>query len=430
MSDLRRKVLIGFAVLGVLCPLSCCGTGAYFYRAWFGKPAESLTEERRLARDEGLALEPEELKRDPVPPSDNAAGPYRTFFGKVMTELNETPELRGICGKLVTGRPTTPADTALARSALKSLAKPIREMIAATKRPHCDFEYKHNIDERNPEYAQAKAAALILCTEAELRTVSGDFDGAFEVLKATERMGRHIGEEPLVIPMLTRLVIDLYVFDELRLIAKRGRNKPLVLEKALNTARSFGPLPSLKFAFRGEGAEVISALANTLKKNGEDSDGIPLPSSVNEAFLAKTIHYWRRVAQVLPSNDADWQAANRALLKLKREVEEDRSPANLFVSVSLRNHTDLPLSIGRRVARRRVTETGLLLLIERTKTGKFPSKLPDLGELSTDPFDNQPLRYQASKTGFTLYSIDRDGVDNGGKPSQKGSRGDLVWKID
>ena len=34
--------------------------------------------------------------------------------------------------------------------------------------------------------------------------------------------------------------------------------------------------------------------------------------------------------------------------------------------------------------------------------------------MPADPFTGEPLRYRRTDIGFVIYSVDRDGLDNGG----------------
>ena len=57
----------------------------------------------------------------------------------------------------------------------------------------------------------------------------------------------------------------------------------------------------------------------------------------------------------------------------------------------------------------------------RMKTGRWPKTLAEipadlLARVPTDPFTGEPLRYAARADGVTVYSVGRDGADDGGTP--------------
>ncbi|MFC1760975.1 hypothetical protein ACFL6U_02720 [Planctomycetota bacterium] len=87
----------------------------------------------------------------------------------------------------------------------------------------------------------------------------------------------------------------------------------------------------------------------------------------------------------------------------------------------------------RTAAQVRMTRTGLRLLHYRHDHGDFPAELAALGwALPIDPFSNQPLQYRKEASGFLIYSVFEDQVDNGGvaqQPRQK-TDFDMIWRYD
>ena len=73
------------------------------------------------------------------------------------------------------------------------------------------------------------------------------------------------------------------------------------------------------------------------------------------------------------------------------------------------------------VAKIRAARTALAIQRYRlAHNNALPSRLDDLvpaflDAVPTDPFGGKPLRYQQRPAGFVVYSVGRDGVDNGGK---------------
>ena len=71
------------------------------------------------------------------------------------------------------------------------------------------------------------------------------------------------------------------------------------------------------------------------------------------------------------------------------------------------------------IARLRVARTALAVARFRLAHGGLPDALAELTptlleEVPDDPFDNKPLRYKKLPVGFIVYSVGRDGVDDGG----------------
>ena len=71
-------------------------------------------------------------------------------------------------------------------------------------------------------------------------------------------------------------------------------------------------------------------------------------------------------------------------------------------------------------ARVRLTQTALSVEQYQLKAGHLPNDIDDLVpgyfvEIPTDPFDGEPLRYRRLDRGYMIYSVGRDGNDDGGR---------------
>lgn len=67
----------------------------------------------------------------------------------------------------------------------------------------------------------------------------------------------------------------------------------------------------------------------------------------------------------------------------------------------------------------RLVQTALAIECYRVHNQKLPANLIDLtpeflSVVPVDPFTSEPLRYHKKDNGFVIYSVDRDGLDNGG----------------
>jgi hypothetical protein len=88
---------------------------------------------------------------------------------------------------------------------------------------------------------------------------------------------------------------------------------------------------------------------------------------------------------------------------------------------------------GRTMAARDTLRVAVAAERYRQQTGAFPSRIADLvpaylPAAPLDPFDGQPLRLKSTATELIVYSVGKDGVDNGGQET-KPSEPDVVVKI-
>lgn len=77
------------------------------------------------------------------------------------------------------------------------------------------------------------------------------------------------------------------------------------------------------------------------------------------------------------------------------------------------------------VAQLRLARLALTILTYQSQhNGQFPSALTKLTDVPLDPFDGKLLRYRQTETGFLIWSIGADRIDQGGTPKTKGSNRD------
>ena len=81
------------------------------------------------------------------------------------------------------------------------------------------------------------------------------------------------------------------------------------------------------------------------------------------------------------------------------------------------------------IAQVRVTRTGLALLKERQEKGVYPENLSGLDlDIPLDPFTGKPLVCQMTSSGFVVYSIGENLIDDKGTKSMERHSGDIVWR--
>jgi len=117
---------------------------------------------------------------------------------------------------------------------------------------------------------------------------------------------------------------------------------------------------------------------------------------------------------------------------------DGRSLARAFVGVLTRTVTFQ--AEGR--ASLRTAQLGLALEAFRGQSGSYPDSLhalvPDiLAELPVDPFSGKNLLYRLSEKELVVYSVGKNGMDDGGLKEEVGERGvllnpgadDIAWRI-
>lgn len=431
--------MIAFATLAVLCPVGVCGGGYFFFRSWLVGSAKSLPKEIELARRAGLPVEVKDLRpAKPIPDDQNAAVVYRPFCAHIQEAFKKKKDLTKALDALFKGSADA-NQSKLATDTVNENRESLNEVVAASRRPFCDFHYRYEMGASLllPEFAQAKDAARLLRTRAYLEARTGKVELALEDLAAIERIGHHMGQTPMLIAALVQFALDGIAQAEFTDVLQTCSHDASMLVKANKVLAEFGPPPDLRYAFRGEvamGRIMIQSVKSTndiaaLGDGRNDSPDIPLPASMRDGSEANMLAAWRQIYTEMPNDQRDWRGMRKLFKKVNDRMETDQSLANKLALVVFPSLDGTALALASHHARQNLSATTIRLLQDRLRSGSFPSALPNYGPLSIDPFDGKPLRYRHEGTGFVLYSIDRDLEDNGGRKKKGNMKGDIVVTI-
>jgi len=443
-GDLRKRVLWGFGLFGILCLGGICGFGYYAYQSNFGAAAKSLPHEIELARKDGIPLEPNDLRpAHPVPDDHNAATIYNAFFPRIERLWKAHTKLTEECSDVALDKATV-AEKQDLKKALDESRESLDEIAAATKRPFCDFHYKYELGPAllMPEIAQARNSARLLDAEAHLLGEQGRVAEAYDLVASSQTLGRQIGKGPFLIASMVQSSIESMAVRELCHLIELSKSDPALLAKAQKTLDGFGPLIDLRSAFRSEvvmgriaihmvhtmgDLKQISGIASGSSSSGSTGSGGPgLPAFFAQACEAKFLVTWRKVFETMPADPTDWLGDYRVFQPIEHDMESDKSLDNTMNAILFPLLTPSALFVGEQDANRRIAATAIRLMQDRLRTGRLPDTLPNYGRISIDPFDGKPLRYRREGAGFKIYSIDQDFQDNGGVPRKGNQPGDLV----
>lgn len=289
-----------------------------------------------------------------------------------------------------------------------------------------------------PHLSSVKFEAQLLRVEALVLMAKGDTDGAVQAVVDCYALGELLREEPLVISQLTRVVCQGIANECAEDLLNQAALSPAQIA-ALGTANRRTADPRLvRTALLGErvlSADVVSSLPRLAAlMDQSDSGGGQDTSSAGNVSLVMSFWQMSGLAQTdhlcllgvfdkaitaaaldLPEGLKTYEAAFAGL-------DTGRRPG-LSTLVSRMLLPALSRSLAQQAAadaRRRCAETALS--IERfrlSNDGRLPETLQALAptflaELPKDPFDGNALRYVRKNTGYLIYSIGSDQIDNQG----------------
>jgi hypothetical protein len=383
----------------------------------------------------------------PVGNDENGALVLEQAFGKMDTSAailtaNERPRL------IATNRWPTEVRTRV-QTFLQRNASPLAEIDRALKFRRFRFpvDYTPGFATELPQLRASKEAAVLLSLRTALSAEEGREWSQF--LQRQIEFGEALNEEPTVIGFLVRcacLQIALNTAERSLAFSAPELDRCQRLSSVLLRAAETNLLPRSLIAERAIIMPVFRTVPDLSEFSAEDTEeetpaSTSRPRSYN-GFL-RAVGFFDR--------DLNFYLGSMAAAS---DLAEKPAPGNLLLTNLFDNfHREakehfylfsgmlLP-ALGRVSIRQATVQANLRMAavafaIEgyQQMNGKLPADLEQLrpnflNDVPLDPFVGQPLRYSVLSNGYRLYSVGSDGVDNGGLPAPKRTRGAALSKFD
>ncbi len=397
-----------------------------------------------------------------VPDRQNAALVYRRAFDSIH-EFNDLPEEWAetwsdwACGRSRTPPsddtpappPFDPADPAM-RKFFADHSRTLDLLRQAAAMPDCYFERPWGqpaIDMLLPEYALFQSSVRLLALDARVRLADGDARGAADDLTAIFRTAAHIRSEPLIIATLVAMVADDVGHARLGEALASGQLGPddlaaIRLDENLSYMRAVGRAFEMEEAF---GLSCFTFLSPDADRNvlAVMDSGF---SRLSPTLMAPALSVWR--VFLMPADLASYRRAMgryreqcRKPYYASREVWEGEREAfqkerhGIMTSAVLPALASVASKAAEAQAGHDLARTALAAAKYRAKTSQWPAHLADLvpdylPEVPVDPFDGKPLRMTTADGGTVLYSVGRNGRDDGGRTGGKDDTDDdIVFRL-
>lgn len=263
---------------------------------------------------------------------------------------------------------------------------------------------------------------------------AGDLDAALASCRAAVNAGRSLSDEPFLMSQLIRIAVVSVAAGAVEQALGQGEAIDTALAELQALLLLEEQSPDLLAAYRGERAMVHELFTRLI-------DGrVPLQRLVAEYGLKEARgNNWR--AYLFGPGLSDVRRDYPVAMELmNRFVDATRLPAHeqaaalsaidaeLHGMATRRPLTSLlpPLGMAGEAHRRKrasLASLRVLLGVERTRLarGRWPARLEEVpakllpGGLPLDPIDGKPIRFLRTADGVTVYSVGRDGRDDGGK---------------
>ncbi|NQU10585.1 hypothetical protein HQ590_07340 [bacterium] len=365
-----------------------------------------------------------------VPDEENAARIYEHAFARFAGQTNNKWDSLPVVGlgKLPRGTTPLPKDTArLLADYLVEYREAMSLLHQAAAMPRCRFltDHKKEFPDQMKYLVGQRQAARLLYLEAVAATEEKDPAAAARAVVVGLGVADSLAEEPFVISQLVRLACDLIAVSSLEHTLNRlalPEEQLTILAGALARAEApeaqwrglvgdrcveipfFRPVDSFAALF------PWAAGRRPWQRAGSRTLGcIYRWTGWGDLDLLAYLRYSERALR----------AAQQSLPERLATMESsDTGVPVYFVLTAVLLGRSHPLTVkeAKIVARLRCARAAVEIERRRLATGSLPA---DLGQgLPPDPFAGQPLRYKKLAKGYVVYSVGKDGKDDGGDAKQ------------
>jgi hypothetical protein len=290
--------------------------------------------------------------------------------------------------------------------------------------------------------AQTRALARMF----SLATVVGGRDGqtpaAVENAVAIMQLGGALASEPTLISQLVRIAINSISFSTVYEAFPPGTLSEEQTQALLDQAAQAGNHQAFADSLDGEGAIGLTSFDQIRSGDFEGFDqeisGFSIVTRLYATPLgAPWLHmdetaYAETMTRVAEASALPYYEAAPILEQLDQEVA--RLPFTRVIT-----QTTVPAlaraaqAQARHEAHLDLMRVGLLVERHQVQHGSLPESLgaiaPGLGgTVPVDPFTGEPYRYVVQGESFHLYSVGRNGADDGGLFNYR--EGDIVWRAE
>lgn len=427
MTTMRKAWWIGLGTSTGIAAFGASVFGLYrivtlFYD--YGPAASELPEAVRAYRATGLPF----VARD-IAPAHPAAGGDAT--PAIRAALKALPS--AAVGAELTKAARNPDATA--DPVLGKYAKPLGLVAAVSGRSGVDFRRDWDLgpNVRFPENVGLKSLARAASVRAVREAQRGNDAAAVRDLALGQRIALWAGEDPTLIPMLVRLASEQIVLDEAYRCLAAAKGDSARIARYAAWLRQAPPALEFGRAMRGEawlgvatgrnldrfgGANAVAAgkglSSHTLRLRRE---GLP-EGEKQRAMMTRILQVWTEAYGETNGFRMPVAEIGPRLKAIEERWDHKKGVSGVLVAILFPITGGASKAITSLHAKRAVTIGFAEALDAQARTGHWPAAVSPL-----DPFTGKPLKVRVDAKGFRVYSVGRDGKDDGGLSRREAPKG-------
>ncbi len=271
-----------------------------------------------------------------------------------------------------------------------------------------------------------RGGARMLSLEAHVRAHRGDAHGAADSIHAMNMLGNSLEQEPVMVSQLVRIAVGGMSVDLCRRLLPRVEFSNEDLQRLAEDFRTIRYKEGFRRSLVGERAVGIQTIRNPA---GDDVVAGELPSGVAPVFglnrnddLCQYLAFLERMiaaaGKPMPQARNEFDKVDTELGTLRNsKLGKVRYTLTALLLPAMSAALD---AAARGNAMNDAVMTAIAIKRYRRDRGQIPKDLeqlvPDfLKQVPTDPIDGKPLRYVVKDSEYLLYSVGKNGVDDGGQ---------------
>lgn len=279
-----------------------------------------------------------------------------------------------------------------------------------------------------PGQQQTRKVSLLLVRDALRCGQEGDPAAAMISCRAALNAARSVGDEPFLISQLMRNAGVLIACRGVERVLGQGEAPAASLDEFRKLLEIEDAFAELTIGSRGERAsfhELFDAIecGDVAIKDISDAH----PSLGGYVFDFITRDDLRKEHPLLLSLMTQWIAITQLPLHEQADAEhqlefqiQQLNRSTVLIEPLMMSLTKMGETSRRKHAQLRCMIAALAVERYRQTHKKWPDPLDKvcpqfLSAAPLDPFDGQPLRYRRLGDGVVIYSVGKDGIDDGGK---------------
>ncbi len=279
-----------------------------------------------------------------------------------------------------------------------------------------------------------------LAIRAALLIDQGNYTDAWSDIDTILIFGERLTSEPMMVPQLVGVALRAIAFDGIRLLLDRCDNEQVLSQIIVRLEGLDEPGWIAEAYTFGEPLSVIDSLVCSMSPTRAQTevDLWKKPGAIEPNILLSEVRGWQdrlseiakmpdRLARRLAARDFEqsldelgdrmspWALLSTAFTR----AGVSRSIASIHVALLMPAAAASFAAEDRSCAQQRLTLLAAALKLHQLRHGEYPDTLdalaPDpLAEIPLDPFTNEPFVYERRDEGFAIWSLGRNGVDDGG----------------